>query len=567
MKNILFYPVLLFSMHGFAQPQYNYYSGKDKQYFLKEEFNNNQNNWNISEDEDEISLIENGYLHLQSLSNGARTVVINQDVSQDRNFEIEASLKIVEEDKPGDLHLIRWGSGKNIKIDFGFNLKGTWGIVKYDENRPTGDKIISLVPYTKSDAIRTNAYNKLTIRKIDNSYFFYINEVFVHEMPFETFYGNVFGFKNSGNSTLSVDYMRICYLEKPKLEADNTAPQITILNPDISRGFKPVEQQKQVTISGKALDSNGIFEVLINGQEAFVDAEGNFSKTVLLAIGDNTFTISATDLNQNKSSQVFTIERKSEVQGNIPIVNNTAENTGALNLGKYYALIIGNNVYQDPAIPSLNEPINDATKLYNVLVTHYTFEAQNVVFLKNASYVQMIEAFDNLSNKITPRDNLLVFYAGHGWWDETKKLGYWLPADAKKSNTAFWIANSRISDYMGSINSKHTLLIADACFSGSIFKTRSAFADAQPAINKLYELPSKKAMTSGNLKEVPDKSAFLQFLVKRLQENSEKYVSSDILFASFRQAVLNNSPTEPQYGTIQNAGDEGGEFIFVRRSK
>jgi hypothetical protein len=245
------------------------------------------------------------------------------------------------------------------------------------------------------------------------------------------------------------------------------------------------------------------------------------------------------------------------------ITNTVVNNQKINNAGKYYALIIGNNVYQDQDIPSLDGPIKDATKLYNVLTTKYTFEKSNVTFLKNASYEQMIQAFDDLSNKITNNDNLLVFYAGHGWWNELKDLGYWLPTDAKKGNTAFWIPNSRISDYMNSIKSKHTLLIADACFSGSIFKTRSAFSDAQPSINKLYELPSKKAMTSGTLKEVPDKSVFLQYLVERLNENTEKYLSSDMLFTSFRQAVLNNSPTEPQYGTIQNAGDEGGEFIFI----
>ena len=38
-----------------------------------------------------------------------------------------------------------------------------------------------------------------------------------------------------------------------------------------------------------------------------------------------------------------------------------------------------------------------------------------------------------------------------------------------------------------------------------------------------------------------------------------------MLFSSFREAVLNNSPTEPQYGIIQNAGDEDGEFIFILR--
>jgi len=346
-----------------------------------------------------------------------------------------------------------------------------------------------------------------------------------------------------------------------KKEEDKISPLITIFNPNVSRGFKPVEQNKQITITGNATDASGIFEILINGETASVDAQGNFSKTVLLAYGDNSFTVKATDLKQNTSTTTFAIERQIN-QTNVVIVNNQ---TTDLRAGKYYALIIGNNTYIDAAISTLNEPINDATKLYTVLTTEYTFDPQNVTFLKNATYVQMIEAFDNLSSNITPNDNLLVFYAGHGWWDETKNLGYWLPCDAKKSSTAFWIPNSRISDYMNSIHSKHTLLIADACFSGSIFKTRSAFADAQPAINKLYELPSKKAMTSGNLKEVPDRSVFLQFLVKRLQENKEKYISTDMLFASFRQAVLNNSPTEPQYGTIQNAGDEGGEFIFIQK--
>ena len=118
---------------------------------------------------------------------------------------------------------------------------------------------------------------------------------------------------------------------------------------------------------------------------------------------------------------------------------------------------------------------------------------------------------------------------------------------------------------MSSIKTKHTLLIADACFSGSILKTRAAFADAGQAINSLYELPSRTAMTSGNLKEVSDKSVFLEYFVKRLKQNSEKYLSADQLFVSFRIAVMNNSQTEPQFGTIQNAGDEGGESIFLRK--
>lgn len=335
-----------------------------------------------------------------------------------------------------------------------------------------------------------------------------------------------------------------------------SSPVISILYPENTRGFKLVEKNAQVLIKAKVSDKYGIKEILVNGSPASFDTFGYFEKSINLITGDNTITIQAINVMGMSTSETIVVSHETEYAKPVSSLSNT---------GTYYALIIGNNTYQDPDIIPLDFPISDASQLYDVLTNQYNFDKNNVVFIKNASFEQMIEAFDKLSNTISANDNLLIFYAGHGYWDETKRLGYWLPVDARKSNTAFWIPNSRISDYMGSIKSKHTLLIADACFSGSIFKTRSAFADAQPAINKLYDLPSKKAMTSGNLKEVPDRSVFLQFLVKRLVDNTEKYLSADALFASFRQAVLNNSPTEPQYGTIQNAGDEGGEFIFIRR--
>ncbi|MCP9768490.1 hypothetical protein EGI22_11250 [Lacihabitans sp. LS3-19] len=233
--------------------------------------------------------------------------------------------------------------------------------------------------------------------------------------------------------------------------------------------------------------------------------------------------------------------------------------------GKYYALIIGNNDYIDPEITSLDKPFDDASELYEILVNQYNFEKENVKLLKNAKYEETIQQFDDFTKIVKPTDNFLVFYAGHGFWDKDKELGYWMPVDSKKINKAQWLSNSLIKDYMHSINSKHTLLIADACFSGSIFKSRAAFADASLAINKLYDLPSRKAMTSGTLKTVPDESVFLKYLVKKLTENQDDYLSSDELFMRFRIAVTNNSKTTPLYGVIQETGDEGGEFIFVKR--
>ncbi len=96
-------------------------------------------------------------------------------------------------------------------------------------------------------------------------------------------------------------------------------------------------------------------------------------------------------------------------------------------------------------------------------------------------------------------------------------IGYWLPSDAQQNSKAAWFGDSRLVDYLKAVKSKHTLLIADACFGGAIFKTRTAFPDARKAIQKLYELTSRKAMTSGTLTEVPDRSTFINFLVKGLR--------------------------------------------------
>jgi hypothetical protein len=233
--------------------------------------------------------------------------------------------------------------------------------------------------------------------------------------------------------------------------------------------------------------------------------------------------------------------------------------------GKYYALIIGINDYVDPNIPSLDKPIRDAEIFYNAITTRYTFDRENVKMLRNATYAEMVESLDYFAKKIHTEDNFLIFYAGHGVWEADAENGYWLPSDAQKNSKLAWFRNSTFRDYLREIKSKHTLLISDACFGGSIFKTRAAFPDASVAINMLYDMKSRKAMTSGTFNEVPDESIFLKYLVMRLLDNKEKYLSSAQLFNSFQIAVTNNSKSVPQFGVIQDVGDEGGDFIFILR--
>lgn len=347
--------------------------------------------------------------------------------------------------------------------------------------------------------------------------------------------------------------------------SDKTPPQISITSPGVKRGLKVVENSKKITVTGKATDPSGVYEVMVNGIEARLDAQGNFSATVPLAVGENNFIVSATDIKMNKGDYSFTVTRTPAEDIETPIlpVSNTEMTQG----GKYYALIIGIEDYQDPTIPDLEEPVGDATSLSNILSAKYTFDKENIKLLKNPTRYQVFQALETLSRKVKESDNLLIFYAGHGYWDEQRKQGYWFPSDGKKADRSSWITNADLKEYISTIPSKHTLLITDACFAGSIFKSRSIVSNASMAVKQLYELPSRKAMTSGSLKEVPDKSVFIEYLVKRLNQNSEKFLSAEQLFSSFRTAVINNSANGqvPQYGEIKEAGDEGGDFIFIKR--
>jgi hypothetical protein len=350
-------------------------------------------------------------------------------------------------------------------------------------------------------------------------------------------------------------YIRINTI--PVGDRDTLPPVIKMLSHAFNADGRLQYDKPEINLVGKITDDkSGVNRIFINSQKFELTADGLFMQRIPLTKGDNKISVVAVDNNDNYAEQDYVVDYEPEA-GPIAAPLNIA--------GKYYALIIGINEYDDPGLSNLDYPVKDAENLQNVLKTHYMFDEGNIILLRNARRIDINNALDNLARMVTPNDNLLIFYAGHGWWDEKADIGYWLPRDAKREYKADWFRNSTLCDYIREINSKHTLLITDACFGGSIFKTRSVDMEAPKAIQMLYNLPSRKAMTSGTLTEVPDRSSFVKYLIERLSENKEKCISSEQLFTSFRMAVINNSDAIPQYGEIKNVGDEGGDFIFIRK--
>jgi hypothetical protein len=237
-------------------------------------------------------------------------------------------------------------------------------------------------------------------------------------------------------------------------------------------------------------------------------------------------------------------------------------------IGKYYTLVIGVNNYFDRNIQKLDNPIPDAEGLIKTLTENYNFDPENVTFLKDPVRVELMQTFESLIAKLKPVDNLLIYYAGHGYWDKETKQGYWLLSDAIEKDRSTWFLNESLLRFIEKVEARHILLVSDACFSGGIFKSRSLEATEFQAMNKLYKFPSRKAMTSGALTTVPDKSIFTETLVKRLTQNKSLYISAERIFHSLKNDVVLNGKFDqiPQFGEISSERNHGGDFVFIRRS-
>ena len=272
--------------------------------------------------------------------------------------------------------------------------------------------------------------------------------------------------------------------------------------------------------------------------------------------------ISAVDKLGNSSSAKFSI-----TANQVKAVENAADIIIPVETSPvYHAILIGEEDYKDPKIADLENPVKDAKELGAILQSHYTFAAENIDTLFNKSREDIMQTIVQKCNSLRENDNLLIFYAGHGIAEKDQfgdVEGYWIPSSARSGLTASYISADDINKAIKRSRGKHILVVADACFSGSF--TRGVGLGSSAGIEKQYAVQSRKVMASGNMEPVPDNSRFLYYLKKSLQSNSEKYMSAKKLFDSFYEAIINNSDTLPQYAAIKNAGDEGGEFIFIKK--
>jgi uncharacterized caspase-like protein len=234
----------------------------------------------------------------------------------------------------------------------------------------------------------------------------------------------------------------------------------------------------------------------------------------------------------------------------------------SLDFGSYHALVIGNNNYQ--TLPKLRTASNDAKSVARVLHDEYDFKVRLVI---NGTRRDIVSALDKMRSELTQNDNLLIYYAGHGYFDEDANRGYWLPVDASSDTTADWISNADITDKLKVILAKHIMVVADSCYSGTLTRSVTVKLKSSDYLFRLSQKPSRTVLTSGGLEPVEDRgsgghSVFTNAFLDALMKNTD-IIDGTELFNRIRRPVMLNAPQTPQYSDIRFAGHGGGDFLFV----
>jgi len=237
-----------------------------------------------------------------------------------------------------------------------------------------------------------------------------------------------------------------------------------------------------------------------------------------------------------------------------------------IDFGQYHALVVGNNEYRH--LPKLKTAVHDARSVAKTLGSDYGFEIE---LIENATRADIITALERYRTTLGKTDNLLVYYAGHGWPDKDADLGYWLPVDAAKDSQVNWVTNASITGSVRAMLAKHVMIVADSCYSGKLMRGMGGIGQRRPDyVEQMAKKKARIALASGGLEPVVDSggpgdhSVFASALLRALRQN-KRVMDGAQLFTKIREPVVRESDQTPEFAPLRKAGHDGGDFLFVRQ--
>jgi TPR repeat protein len=240
-------------------------------------------------------------------------------------------------------------------------------------------------------------------------------------------------------------------------------------------------------------------------------------------------------------------------------------------VGKFYALVIGINQYPKP-MPQLVTAAGDAQAIAALLQKRYGFQT-SLLLNAQATRANILDAINHYRLSLKEGDNLLIYYAGHGYLDPEADKAYWLPVDADSTWSPNRISADDLTSGVKVQPARHVLIISDSCYSGGLSRDASLVpqsTDQDKFFTRMLNGQSRTLMASGGDEPVSDAgtgghSVFAYAVLTALgTADHDMFTASDLFYNSVRVQVAGQSDQVPHYDVIRNSNHRDGDFVFVR---
>lgn len=269
------------------------------------------------------------------------------------------------------------------------------------------------------------------------------------------------------------------------------------------------------------------------------------NKEVITNIGSQTIG-SAIIIAGNSPLTSITIAEASlsaDVDKNIPVTDMKRPHA--------YALIIGNEDYTkyQPGLSTESNvlfALNDARTFARYTENTLGISKRNIFLLENAIGSEMNREIERLAKLIEIENGqaeIFVFYAGHGFPDETTHQSYIMPVDISGANVTSAISLGGLYGKLTRFPAKQVTIFLDACFSGA-GREAGLLAARSVRIKPNEELVSGNLIvfsaSRGDQMALPYREKqhglFTYFLLKSIQE-SKGNITCNELFEKVKNEV------------------------------
>jgi hypothetical protein len=258
----------------------------------------------------------------------------------------------------------------------------------------------------------------------------------------------------------------------------------------------------------------------------------------------------------------------SDVDRDIPVITSK-------NAANKVALIIGNEDYSKAynAESNVDFAARDAQIFAEYAKRVLGIQEKFVLLSVDATYVVMksqVQRAIDIAKVVGPTAEIVFYYAGHGFPDQTTKIPYLIPVDVSASNLTSAIKLSDIYAQLGSSGASRVTVFLDACFSGggrdmgpvNARSVRMAPSTEEGMVtgNMVVFTASTGEQTAQALKK-QEHGLFTYYLLKKLKDSQGNVTYGDLFDYINKQVQLdalteNNKPQVPVFISSGLIGDK-----------